>query len=249
MDRPGRRGAGGGSPREGRDDRARGSRGSRQGGHWSQGAWWGAERAAGQKLRRAPREPRKVWDPGMRGGGGARYLQRRCGLEAGPAKDARPPPPSPPPQQLPGPRPHVTRARAGGVAVAGPALGVPTLRPARVRVCGGCRGDQGSVGLPTTRAPVAFWARGRSDPAEPGSHCYRVFGVSEINMHPEASEPVMDGIAEQDCAQEPGVEESAGDHGNAGEGGRKEGADHRPREARGATGCAQHHIPGLHSQQ
>ncbi|KAI4571967.1 hypothetical protein MJG53_014073 [Ovis ammon polii x Ovis aries] len=41
-------------------------------------------------------------------------------------------------------------------------------------------------------------------------------------MHPEASEPVMDGIAEQDCAQEPGVEESAGDHGNAGEGGRKE---------------------------
>lgn len=187
----------------------------------------------------------------MRGGGGcgARYLQRRCGLEAGPAKDARPPPPSPPPQQLPGPRPHVTRARAGGVAVAGPAPGVPTLRPAGVRVCGGCRGDQGSVGLPTTRAPVAFWARGRSDPAEPGSHCYRVFGVSEINMHPEASEPVMDGIAEQDCAQEPGVEESAGDHGNAGEGGRKEGADHRPREARGATGCAQHHIPGLHSQQ
>ncbi|XP_005902683.2 dynein axonemal assembly factor 1 [Bos mutus] len=41
-------------------------------------------------------------------------------------------------------------------------------------------------------------------------------------MHPEASEPVVDGVAEQECAQEPGVEESAGDHGNAGEGGRKE---------------------------
>ncbi|KAM9755436.1 dynein axonemal assembly factor 1 [Dama dama] len=44
-------------------------------------------------------------------------------------------------------------------------------------------------------------------------------------MHPEASEPVVDGVAEQECAQEPGVEESAGDHGNAGEGGRKEEMD------------------------
>ncbi|KAF5918562.1 hypothetical protein HPG69_004997 [Diceros bicornis minor] len=45
-------------------------------------------------------------------------------------------------------------------------------------------------------------------------------------MHPEVSGPVADGGAEQDCAQkpgvEPGVEESAGDHGNAGQGGRKE---------------------------
>lgn len=69
VDRPGRRGARGGGPREGRDDRARGSRGSRQRGHWSRGAWWGAERADGPKLRRAPREPRRVWDPGMRAGG------------------------------------------------------------------------------------------------------------------------------------------------------------------------------------
>uniref|UniRef100_A0A8C9CUM4 Dynein axonemal assembly factor 1 n=1 Tax=Phocoena sinus TaxID=42100 RepID=A0A8C9CUM4_PHOSS len=45
-------------------------------------------------------------------------------------------------------------------------------------------------------------------------------------MHCEASEPLADGGAEQDCAPEPGlepaVEESAGDHGNAGQGGRKE---------------------------
>ncbi|XP_022438755.1 dynein assembly factor 1, axonemal isoform X6 [Delphinapterus leucas] len=45
-------------------------------------------------------------------------------------------------------------------------------------------------------------------------------------MHCEASEPLADGGAEQDCAREPGlepaVEESAGDHGNAGQGGRKE---------------------------
>ena len=66
VDRPGGRGAGGRGPREGRDDRARGSG---QRGHWSPGAWWGAERAAGPKRRRAPREPRRVWDPGMRAGG------------------------------------------------------------------------------------------------------------------------------------------------------------------------------------
>ncbi|XP_045844047.1 dynein axonemal assembly factor 1 [Meles meles] len=41
-------------------------------------------------------------------------------------------------------------------------------------------------------------------------------------MHPEASEPGVDGPAEQGCAQEPGVEESAGDHGDAGPRGRKE---------------------------
>ncbi|XP_007452616.1 PREDICTED: dynein assembly factor 1, axonemal [Lipotes vexillifer] len=45
-------------------------------------------------------------------------------------------------------------------------------------------------------------------------------------MHREASEPVADGGAEEDCAREPGLEpaeeESAGDHGNAGQGGRKE---------------------------
>lgn len=72
-------------------------------------------------------------------------------------------------------------------------------------------------------------------------------------MNRDASEPAADGGVEQDCAREPGlepaVEESAGDHGNAGQGGRKEGADSRPREARGATACAQHHTPSLHSQQ
>ncbi|XP_036689802.1 dynein assembly factor 1, axonemal isoform X2 [Balaenoptera musculus] len=45
-------------------------------------------------------------------------------------------------------------------------------------------------------------------------------------MHREASGPVADGGAEQDCAREPGLEpameESAGDHANAGQGGRKE---------------------------
>lgn len=59
-------------------------------------------------------------------------------------------------------------------------------------------------------------------------------------MHPEALEPAADGGEEQDCAQEPGVEqgveESEGDHGDAGQGDRKEGADRRPREARGVTG-------------
>lgn len=58
------------------------------------------------------------------------------------------------------------------------------------------------------------------------------FGASGISMHPETSEPVVDGPAEQGCAQEPGVEESAGDHGDADLGGRKEGADCRPREPR-----------------
>ena len=60
-------------------------------------------------------------------------------------------------------------------------------------------------------------------------------------MHPEDSEAVVDGPAEQGCAQEPGVDESVGDHGDAGPWGRKEGADRRPREPRGAMGCAQHH--------
>ncbi|XP_036849723.2 dynein axonemal assembly factor 1 isoform X2 [Manis javanica] len=41
-------------------------------------------------------------------------------------------------------------------------------------------------------------------------------------MHPEASEPVADRAAEQDGAQEQGVEESAGDHQDAGLGARKE---------------------------
>uniref|UniRef100_A0A452QLD2 Dynein axonemal assembly factor 1 n=1 Tax=Ursus americanus TaxID=9643 RepID=A0A452QLD2_URSAM len=41
-------------------------------------------------------------------------------------------------------------------------------------------------------------------------------------MYPEASEAVVDGPTEQGCAQEPGVEESAGDHGDAGPRGRKE---------------------------
>ncbi|XP_047691650.1 dynein axonemal assembly factor 1 isoform X1 [Prionailurus viverrinus] len=50
-------------------------------------------------------------------------------------------------------------------------------------------------------------------------------------MHPETSEPVVDGPAEQGCAQEPGVEESAGDHGDADLGGRKEAIDD-PKETR-----------------
>ncbi|XP_077888871.1 dynein axonemal assembly factor 1 isoform X1 [Ictidomys tridecemlineatus] len=41
-------------------------------------------------------------------------------------------------------------------------------------------------------------------------------------MHPEASEPAEDAAAELDRAQEPGVEESAGDHRDAGQGARKE---------------------------
>ncbi|XP_049720404.1 dynein axonemal assembly factor 1 isoform X1 [Elephas maximus indicus] len=41
-------------------------------------------------------------------------------------------------------------------------------------------------------------------------------------MHPEALEPVASQGAEQDCAVDPGVEASAGDHGSAGQGGRKE---------------------------
>uniref|UniRef100_H2R3D3 Dynein axonemal assembly factor 1 n=1 Tax=Pan troglodytes TaxID=9598 RepID=H2R3D3_PANTR len=41
-------------------------------------------------------------------------------------------------------------------------------------------------------------------------------------MHPEPSEPAAGGAAELDCAQEPGVEESAGDHGSAGRGSCKE---------------------------
>uniref|UniRef100_H0X0C2 Dynein axonemal assembly factor 1 n=1 Tax=Otolemur garnettii TaxID=30611 RepID=H0X0C2_OTOGA len=41
-------------------------------------------------------------------------------------------------------------------------------------------------------------------------------------MHPEPSEPAAESAAEPNCQQEPGVEESAGDHGNAGQGGRKE---------------------------
>lgn len=115
-------------------------------------------------------------------GGEARYLQRRRSLRAGPARAERPPPPSPlptpspPPPQLPRAAPHVTRARAGGGAVAGPAPGVLMRRPTRVRVRGGCRGDQASVELPTTRGLVSGErklrlpdrAGGSSDPAEPG---------------------------------------------------------------------------------
>ncbi|XP_076989287.1 dynein axonemal assembly factor 1 isoform X2 [Tamandua tetradactyla] len=41
-------------------------------------------------------------------------------------------------------------------------------------------------------------------------------------MHPEVSEPAVDGEAVQGCAQKPDVEESAGDHDSAGPGGRKE---------------------------
>lgn len=101
-------------------------------------------------------------------------------------------------------------------------------------------------------------------PRSRAPHCSGGLGVSGVNMHPEVSEPVADGGAEQDCAQKPvvepggepgvepgadlGAEESAGDHGNAGQGDRKEGADHRPREERGATGCS-HNTPDLHSRR
>ncbi|XP_008563569.1 PREDICTED: dynein assembly factor 1, axonemal [Galeopterus variegatus] len=43
-------------------------------------------------------------------------------------------------------------------------------------------------------------------------------------MHPEASEPAADGAAELDCVQQP-VEASAGDHGNAGQGGPRQEID------------------------
>lgn len=75
------------------------------------------------------------------------------------------------------------------------------------------------------------------------------FGASGISMHPETSEPVVDGPAEQGCAQEPGVEESAGDHGDADLGGLKEGADCRPREPRGGRGAAPSTTPDLPSQR
>lgn len=71
-------------------------------------------------------------------------------------------------------------------------------------------------------------------------------------MHPEVLEPPAEEGEKPDCEREPGVvpgvEESAGDRGNAGQGDRKEGADHRPREAGEATGCAQPRVPDLHSQ-
>uniref|UniRef100_A0A2K6GS63 Dynein axonemal assembly factor 1 n=1 Tax=Propithecus coquereli TaxID=379532 RepID=A0A2K6GS63_PROCO len=41
-------------------------------------------------------------------------------------------------------------------------------------------------------------------------------------MHPEPAEPAADPAAQLGCEHEPGVEESAGDHGNADQGGRKE---------------------------
>ncbi|VCW68601.1 unnamed protein product, partial [Gulo gulo] len=79
--------------------------------------------------------------------------------------------------------------------------------------------------MPTTRALVVGGEGEQSSPAGPGAVSTprnRVSGVSGVGMHPEASEPVVDGPAEQGCAQEPGVEESAGDHGDAGPRGRKE---------------------------
>jgi hypothetical protein len=54
-------------------------------------------------------------------------------------------------------------------------------------------------------------------------------------MHPEAAEPAEDGPAEPACAPELGVEESAGDHPDAGQGVRKEGAD-RLQGGRGGQG-------------
>uniref|UniRef100_A0A8C9IZE9 Dynein axonemal assembly factor 1 n=1 Tax=Panthera tigris altaica TaxID=74533 RepID=A0A8C9IZE9_PANTA len=50
-------------------------------------------------------------------------------------------------------------------------------------------------------------------------------------MPPEPSEPVVDGPAEQGCAQEPSVEESASDHGHADLGGLRE-AINDPKETR-----------------
>lgn len=113
-------------------------------GHRSQGAWRGSQ---GGTEREGPS------GVGTRGRArGARYLQKRRSLREGPARASRPPPPSPPPPQLPRAAPHVTRARAGGGAVAGPASGAPTCWPTLLRVRGGCRGNEASVEMPTTRA-------------------------------------------------------------------------------------------------
>lgn len=75
------------------------------------------------------------------------------------------------------------------------------------------------------------------------SYCCEVFGVREISMHPEASEPAVERVAELDCAQDPGVEESASDHGDVNQRASKEGAD----PFRGGRG-EQWAEPDLHSQ-
>ena len=128
-------------------------------GHRSRGAWRGSQGGTGRGGRRGLGARGRA--RGAEQGEGTRYLQRRRSLRVGPARAARPPPPSPPPPpprstppQLPRAAPHVTRARAGGGAVAGPAPGVPTCRPTLLRVRGGCRGNQASVGQPTIRARV-----------------------------------------------------------------------------------------------
>ncbi|XP_019490337.1 PREDICTED: dynein assembly factor 1, axonemal [Hipposideros armiger] len=59
-------------------------------------------------------------------------------------------------------------------------------------------------------------------------------------MHPETLEPPAEGGEEQDCVQEPGVEqgveESAGDHGNAGQGDCKEESTPQTAANEGASG-------------
>ncbi|KAM6177467.1 dynein axonemal assembly factor 1 [Erethizon dorsatum] len=54
-------------------------------------------------------------------------------------------------------------------------------------------------------------------------------------MHPEASGPAAEGVVKLDCAQDPGVEKSAGDHGNLDQRANKEGAD-PTRRGRGDDG-------------
>uniref|UniRef100_A0A8C3W7B0 Dynein axonemal assembly factor 1 n=1 Tax=Catagonus wagneri TaxID=51154 RepID=A0A8C3W7B0_9CETA len=57
-------------------------------------------------------------------------------------------------------------------------------------------------------------------------------------IHPEALEPVTDGEAEQERAQEPSVEESAGDRGNAGQGDRKEDMNDPKETCMGPSGTS-----------
>lgn len=240
----GRRGVEAGVRGDGETKGVRGADGAEGYGPGGRGGAHREARAEGQQVGPGPRAGRGE----ARGEVGAWYLQRRRSLGAGPARAARPPPPSPatPPSPPPPPPPQLPRAapprdprtRRGAEPLRGPPLASRRAAPP-VRVRGGCRGDQTSVGLPTTRALVVGGEGKQSSPTRPGAVATprnRVSGVSGGSMHPEASEPVVDGPAEQGGAQEPGVEESAGDHGDAGPRGRKEGADRRPREPRGAVG-------------
>lgn len=99
----------------------------------------------------------------------------------------------------------------------------------------------------------ALVSQGKKSGASPvglESDCFEVFGVRGMSMHPEAPDPAADGIVELNCAQEAGVEESAGDHGDVDQrASNKEGAEPPPGDPMGEDGpSSQHHMPGLHSQ-